>query len=129
MADENHTNYVRFYLRTIDRDFLTYDDCRKALILHRLYLSLENLFKNKLMDNGVRLPDPSQHSHSRLVRAFCDYLNLTQNTTHTLDQLRRFRSLFANNYTLLYFNETLLSDICRQIKNTMPELIALAKGD
>ncbi len=117
--------YIENYLYTLVNNYHQYDDCRKALILHRLYISFEKTFENFLRKNSLYLPEKPGRFHKDLVFKICDYLNLSSEIHITLDDLRRFRHVFANNYSIIHFDEERLDSIYSRIETNFEELIAI----
>ena len=69
--------YIENYLYTLVSNYHEYDDCRKALILHRVYISFEKTFENFLRENSLLFPERPERFHKDLVDKICDYLNLS----------------------------------------------------
>src|SRR6056297_386660 len=119
--------YIENYLYTLLSHYHQYDDCRKALILHRVYISFEKTFENFIRENSLRLPERPGRFHKDLVDKIYDYLNLSSDIHIILDDLRRFRHVFANNYSVIHFDEEKLDNIYALIEFNFEELIAIVK--
>lgn len=119
--------HIDKYLELITNEFHNFGDCRKALLLHRFYLVLEISFDNFLKSNSLKkYGDPSRY-HKEIVNNICYLLDLDQHLSSTLDELRKFRHMFANNYTIICFEEKKLNTIRNKIMYNQDKLYVLVK--
>lgn len=107
----------------IETRFKAYDDCRKALILHRFYVSLERDFECYLKARNIPVPKTEQY-HAELLDTICYCLDPGKMLRAVLNELRKFRHFFVKNFTL-NFDEHLLNQIYNFIIFNIGELHAL----
>lgn len=118
--------YAEYYLNVLMSNYYLYDDCRKALLFHRLYLSLEKLLEKYLSRKSLPAGD-SKTWHKDVAEAAALHLGLSKGVCAVLDELRRFRHLFVNNHTLYAFDEQKLDAIFTIVKSNLKELNHILK--
>lgn len=109
------------YLSMLISKYDSFDDCRKALLFHRLYLSFEKSIETYLVQKSLNT-ERSKYYHRNLVDAARLHLGLSQNIFAVIDELRRFRHLFVNNHTVYRFDAQKLDDIFNLIRCNSLEL-------
>ncbi len=113
--------YALTYLEMLTTSYESYDDCRKALLFHRFYISIEESLE-KYIDSKTLRSDNLKSYHKNVVEAAKQYFGLSENIVLVFDELRRFRHLFVRNHTISRFDNHKLDGIFCLIVRNLQEL-------